>query len=85
MAPDIPPIPPHLSHWNPHVKEYAVKYSGHGCPAVWGRLGVPPKEQWMYLQDARRNAYHWCGVADTISGDAEIIHMPTQQNIGRWY
>jgi hypothetical protein len=84
-APSIPPIPAHLSHWNPNIREYAVKYSGHGYPAVW-RASEPPKpDQWMNLQDARRCAFRWCSIADTIGGNAEIIHMPTSQNIGRWY
>ena len=81
----VPPIPEHLSHWNPNAKEYAVKYSAHGCAAVWEGAGPPPKQQWVILQEARRRAFHWSGIADTVSGNAEIIHMPTNQDIGRWY
>lgn len=81
-----PPIPPHLSHWNPNVREYAVQYAHGLCDGYhFDSFGPPSKEQWLYLQDARQKAFHWCSVADTVGGDAQIIHMPTQQNIGRWY
>jgi len=78
-------IPEHLSQWDPQAIEYAVMYSGHGYPAVWESSGPPKRADWLSLQHARACAFWWSGVADTIGGNADVIHMPTNKSIGRWY
>ena len=60
------------------TKEYAVKASGHGSAF---RFNNPLTPTLMSLKKAIAEATHWIGYADTIGGDAVVIHIPSNKQV----
>lgn len=59
------------------MKEYAVKASGHGSAY---RFNGPPTPL-QTLKEAVKDARRWILIADTIGGDAIVVHIPSGKQV----
>ncbi len=65
------------------IKEYVVMSSGHGSPYRFayqdGDFNVcpPPADRWITKEQAEADCEQWRGSADTIGGQAVVVHVPT--------
>lgn len=60
-------------------KVWQVAYSGHGFPFL------PPEPKLMTRREASRAASEWVGIADTIGGDAILVHSRTGLRVSWWH
>lgn len=57
---------------------WAVAASGHGSSYTFGpEVLIPDTSSLKTLDEARDDADRWNKTADTIGGDALVVHMPT--------
>lgn len=63
------------------AREWTLMASGHGSAFRFdeGDGNEPPPPPYMTLAEAKAAADHWCGIADTIGGDAQAYNVRTKQ------
>ncbi len=60
------------------TREHAVLYSAHGSQFRFNSEGTNLTNEPLYtLPEARLRVFDWRGYADTVGGDAIIIHLPS--------
>lgn len=67
---DCPKCSPSFLKISPESKEFALASSGHGS-------GFKLEKEVYSFDVAVKQADRWIGIADTIGGDAQVIHRPT--------
>lgn len=67
-------------------REFVVMYSAGGSKLRFeeGDGSTPPAGPYLTLAEAKAEASHWVGYADTVGGDAMVFNVRTKQTINPW-